>query len=75
MGDRLTALLAGRSRTLVGRWNLKCEGLAPDTPVEEEVGGDPMSLTLADVRNVAFGKAPIGKPGYHRDEVNDLLGL
>jgi DivIVA domain-containing protein len=34
-----------------------------------------MSLTAADVRNVAFSKAPIGKPGYHKDEVDDLLDL
>ena len=37
--------------------------------------GDPISLTAADVRNVAFSKALIGKPGYHKDEVDDLLDL
>ncbi|MGH3784254.1 MAG: DivIVA domain-containing protein [Pseudonocardiaceae bacterium] len=34
-----------------------------------------MSLTPVDVRNVAFSKAPIGKPSYHKDEVDDLLDL
>jgi DivIVA domain-containing protein len=30
-------------------------------------------LTAADVRNVAFGKPPLGKRGYHEDEVDALL--
>ena len=34
-----------------------------------------MSLTPVDVRNVAFSKAPLGKPSYHKDEVDDLLDL
>jgi DivIVA domain-containing protein len=34
-----------------------------------------MSLTPADVRNVAFSRASIDKPGYHEDEVDGLLDL
>lgn len=34
-----------------------------------------MSLTPADVRNVAFSKPPLGRPGYHEDEVDDFLDL
>jgi DivIVA domain-containing protein len=34
-----------------------------------------MSLTPVDVRNVAFSKAPLSKPSYHKDEVDDLLDL
>jgi DivIVA domain-containing protein len=62
------------SRTLDDHWILKGGAVAADTPVKG-MWGDPMSLTVADVRNVAFSKAPIGKPGYHKDEVDDLLDL
>lgn len=31
------------------------------------------SLTADDVRDVAFGKPPIGKRGYNEDEVDDFL--
>lgn len=34
-----------------------------------------MSLTPADVRNVTFSKPPLGRPGYHEDEVDDFLDL
>ncbi|MFZ0120243.1 MAG: DivIVA domain-containing protein [Pseudonocardiaceae bacterium] len=34
-----------------------------------------MPLTPADVHNVAFSKAPIGKRGYHEDEVDAFLDL
>jgi DivIVA domain-containing protein len=34
-----------------------------------------VSLTPADVRNVAFSKPPLGRPGYHEDEVDDFLDL
>ncbi|MDQ2883559.1 MAG: DivIVA domain-containing protein [Actinomycetota bacterium] len=32
-----------------------------------------MPLTLAEVRDVSFGTPPVGEPGYHRDEVDELL--
>ena len=32
-----------------------------------------MPLTPADVRNVAFSKPPLGKRGYHEDEVDGFL--
>jgi DivIVA domain-containing protein len=32
-------------------------------------------LTPADVRNVTFSKPPLGRPGYHEDEVDDFLDL
>src|SRR3982074_586591 len=38
-------------------------------------GGDLMSLTPADVHNVAFSKPPIGKRGYNEDEVDAFLDL
>ncbi len=31
------------------------------------------SLTPDDVRNVAFGKPPIGKRGYNEDQVDSFL--
>src|SRR3954452_17510796 len=34
-----------------------------------------MSLTPADVHNVAFSKPPIGKRGYNEDEVDAFLDL
>jgi DivIVA domain-containing protein len=34
-----------------------------------------MPLTPADVHNVAFSKPPIGKPGYHEDEVDAFVDL
>ena len=34
-----------------------------------------MPLTPADVANVAFGKPPMGKRGYHEDEVDTFLDL
>jgi DivIVA domain-containing protein len=34
-----------------------------------------MPLMPADVRNVTFSKSPIGKRGYHEDEVDAFLGL
>ena len=34
-----------------------------------------MPLTPADVRNVTFSKPPIGKRGYHEDEVDTFLDL
>ncbi len=34
-----------------------------------------MPLTPADVHNVAFSKPPIGKRGYHEDEVDSFLDL
>lgn len=34
-----------------------------------------MSLTPADVANVAFSKPPIGKRGYHEEEVDAFLDL
>jgi DivIVA domain-containing protein len=34
-----------------------------------------MPVTAADVRNVAFSKPPIGKRGYHEDEVDAFLDL
>src|SRR2546423_289179 len=34
-----------------------------------------MPLTPADVRNVRFSKPPIGKRGYHEDEVDTFLDL
>ena len=34
-----------------------------------------MPLTPADVRNVTFNKPPIGKRGYHEDEVDTFLDL
>jgi DivIVA domain-containing protein len=34
-----------------------------------------MPLTPADVANVAFGKPPMGKGGYHEDEVDTFLDL
>src|SRR5689334_16570282 len=42
----------------------------PETP-----RGDLMSLTPADVHNVAFSKPPIGKRGYNEDEVDAFLDL
>jgi len=32
-----------------------------------------MPLTLAEVRDVSFSTPPVGEPGYHQDEVDDLL--
>jgi DivIVA domain-containing protein len=32
-----------------------------------------MPLTAAEVREVSFSKPPVGEPGYHPDEVDDLL--
>ncbi|MBV8996009.1 MAG: DivIVA domain-containing protein [Pseudonocardiales bacterium] len=32
-----------------------------------------MPLTLADVRGVSFSKPPVGEPGYHAGEVDELL--
>jgi len=32
-----------------------------------------MPLTLADVRGVSFSKPPVGEPGYHPGEVDELL--
>jgi DivIVA domain-containing protein len=37
--------------------------------------GDPVLLTPADVTNVAFSKPPIGKRGYHEEEVDAFLDL
>src|SRR5262245_46770585 len=34
-----------------------------------------MTLTPADVHNVAFSKPPIGKRGYNEDEVDAFLDL
>jgi DivIVA domain-containing protein len=34
-----------------------------------------MPLTPADVANVAFGKPPVGKRGYHEDEVDTFLDI
>jgi DivIVA domain-containing protein len=34
-----------------------------------------MPVTAADVRNVAFSKPPIGKRGYHEDEVDAFLDV
>src|ERR1700712_3919440 len=34
-----------------------------------------MPLTTADVANVAFSKPPLGKRGYHEDEVDAFLDL
>jgi DivIVA domain-containing protein len=34
-----------------------------------------MPLTPADVRNVTFNKPPVGRPGYHEDEVDEFLDL
>lgn len=34
-----------------------------------------MPLTPADIHNVAFSKPPIGKRGYHEDEVDTFLDL
>ena len=34
-----------------------------------------MPLTPTDVHNVAFSKPPIGKRGYHEDEVDAFLDL
>src|SRR5437763_15215480 len=34
-----------------------------------------MPLTPADVHNVAFSKPPIGKRGYHENEVDAFLDL
>jgi DivIVA domain-containing protein len=34
-----------------------------------------MPLTPADVRNFTFNKPPVGRPGYHEDEVDDFLDL
>ena len=34
-----------------------------------------MPLTPADVANVAFGKPPMGKRGYHEDEVDTFLDI
>ena len=34
-----------------------------------------MPLTPADVHNVTFSKPPIGKRGYHEDEVDAFLDL
>ncbi|HEX8758551.1 MAG TPA: DivIVA domain-containing protein, partial [Pseudonocardiaceae bacterium] len=34
-----------------------------------------MPLTPADVYNVAFRKPPLGKRGYHEDEVDAFLDL
>ncbi len=34
-----------------------------------------MPVTAADVRNVVFSKPPIGKRGYHEDEVDAFLDL
>ena len=34
-----------------------------------------MPLMAADVRNVTFSKLPIGKRGYHEDEVDAFLDL
>src|SRR5436305_7373913 len=32
-----------------------------------------MPLTLAELRDVSFSKPPVGEPGYHPDEVDELL--
>jgi DivIVA domain-containing protein len=32
-----------------------------------------MPLTLAELRDVSFSKPPVGEPGYHPEEVDDLL--
>lgn len=32
-----------------------------------------MPLTLAELHDVSFSKPPVGQPGYHQDEVDDLL--
>src|SRR5947209_3894811 len=32
-----------------------------------------MPLTLTEVRDVSFSTPPVGEPGYHPDEVDDLL--
>ncbi|MCA1706775.1 MAG: DivIVA domain-containing protein [Actinobacteria bacterium] len=32
-----------------------------------------MPLTPAEVRNVIFSKAPVGRRGYHEDEVDSFL--
>jgi DivIVA domain-containing protein len=32
-----------------------------------------MPLTLAELRDVSFSTPPVGEPGYHPDEVDDLL--
>jgi DivIVA domain-containing protein len=34
-----------------------------------------MPVTAADVRNVAFSNPPIGKRGYHEDEVDAFLDV
>jgi DivIVA domain-containing protein len=34
-----------------------------------------MSITPADVRAIAFNRAPIGRRGYHEDEVDSFLEL
>ncbi|HZS21096.1 MAG TPA: DivIVA domain-containing protein [Pseudonocardiaceae bacterium] len=34
-----------------------------------------MPLTPADVRSFTFNKPPVGRPGYHEDEVDDFLDL
>lgn len=34
-----------------------------------------MPLTLAELRDVSFSKPPVGEPGYHQAEVDDLLDL
>lgn len=34
-----------------------------------------MPLTPADVRNVTFSMPPIGKRGYHEDEVDAFLDV
>jgi DivIVA domain-containing protein len=34
-----------------------------------------MTLMPADVRNATFSKLPIGKRGYHEDEVDAFLDL
>src|SRR5947209_13143416 len=34
-----------------------------------------MPVTAADVRNVVFSKPPIGKRGYHEDEVDAFLDV
>jgi DivIVA domain-containing protein len=34
-----------------------------------------MPVTPTDVRNVTFNKPPLGRPGYHEEEVDDFLDL
>src|SRR6516162_9782828 len=41
----------------------------------QDLRGQTMPLTPADVHNVAFSKPPIGKRGYNEDEVDAFLDL